>query len=427
MKTDLALSLSRTFIARAIAALGGLMLIIVLSRIFGPSGIGIFAILQSIYFGSALLARFGMDNALMRYVGQNHKSTSVVWYLKWSLITAVVLSVLISLLVFILRHTLSDLFKSEALIELIPGIAVTIPAFTVSFIFSGFMKGVRKPASATLLENGTVPLIASLLVLLINSLLVIELQAIGWIMAVASWTVVSIGTWQVFKWFSQNKLEEDKDKPNYKMFIDTSSAFFVMSLAQFMQVVISVFIAGMFLNSYDLGVFKAAERLAMLISFILMVINAVFPPRFATYYRDGDLIGLTVLARKSGLIGVVLALPMLLLCWIKPQFVLGLLGPEFIEGESLLRIIATAQFINVATGSVGFLLNMTGHEKLMRNIALICNIMGLFCMCILIPTFGSLGAAIALALTLILQNLVALYYVWIKLGICMIPSYTNRK
>jgi len=54
---------------------------------------------------------------------------------------------------------------------------------------------------------------------------------------------------------------------------------------------------------------------------------------------------------------------------------------------------------------------MTGHELLMRNIALTCNALGLVSLFILIPIFEALGAAVGLALMLIVQNLVAMYFV----------------
>ncbi|UYG06067.1 lipopolysaccharide biosynthesis protein [Halomonas sp. M4R1S46] len=243
----------------------------------------------------------------------------------------------------------------------------------------------------------------------------------GWAMALAAWLVLGQGVWQAWRWFGRQDLQSGDELTTRQEFVTSSRAFFVMSLAQFMQTVLSVLIAGMLLSSADLGLFKSAERTALLINFILMVINAVLPPRFATLYRQGNFLGLNDLARKGVLLGLALASPMLLVCLLVPHWVFGLFGAEFTQGANLLRIIAVAQLVNVATGSVGFLLNMTGHEKLMRNIALSCNALGLALFFILIPLLGALGAALALAMVLVLQNLTALVFVWRKLGIWMLP------
>lgn len=423
LKGELVISLARTFIARGIAALGGLLLAVVLGRLYGPAGVGVFALAQSLYMGAGILARYGMNNALMRYVGQDFQAGAITTYLRWALHKAGLLSLVAAVVIFLLRSHLGEWFEAETLPGVLVGISFAIPAFTLAFVLGGFMKGIRKPATACLLENGSISLVACALVLGLNELWpLVGIANAGWAFALAAWLVLVQGAWQAWRWLRSQNLHETGDSVTQQEFATSSKAFFVLSLAQLMQQVVSVLIAGWLLSNADLGLFKAAERTALLINFILLVINAVLPPRFAALYRQENMAGLNTLARKGVLIGIWLAAPMLLLCLLVPQWVLGLFGPEFIQAENLLRIIALAQLINVATGSVGFLLNMTGHEKLMRNIALSCNALGLSMFFILIPPLGALGAALALALVLVLQNLTALLFVWRKLGIWMLPT-----
>ncbi|MDN3554930.1 lipopolysaccharide biosynthesis protein [Halomonas maura] len=421
LKGDLILPLARTFIARGIAALGGLLLVMVLGQLYGPAGVGIFALAQSVYLGAGILARYGMNNSLMRFVGENHTSIAIKIYLRWAINKSLVLSVAAAVVVYLLSGKLAQWFDAPRLVEVMPGITLAIPAFTVAFVLGGFMKGIRRPATACLLENGSIMLIATGLVWVLERSTLLGIANAGWAMALAAWLVLGQGAWQSRRWFGKQELQAEKNTATRDEFAASSRAFFVMSLAQFMQQVLAIMIAGWLLGTAELGLFRAAERTAFLITFILLVINAVLPPRFATLYRQGNLVGLNALARKGALLGVALSLPLLLVCLLVPHWVLGLFGPAFSEAANLLRIIAVAQLVNVATGSVGFLLNMTGHEKLMRNIALICNALGLSMFFILIPLLGALGAAVALALVLVLQNLTALVFVWRKLGIWMLP------
>lgn len=420
--SELIIALARTFIARGIAAFGGLMLVIVLGRLYGAAGVGVFALAQSIYLGAGILARYGMDKALMRYVGQDYQSSVIKRYLRWTIIQSLLLSAVAAVAVFLLRHDFAAWFSAPMLASVLPGIAMAIPAFTLAFVLSGFMKGARKPATACLLENGSISLIASGLFLLLYALLPLEIAYVGWAMALAAWLVLVQGAFQAWRWFAK---QEFQAKPSTSVsreeFAASSQAFFVMSLAGFMQQVLAPLIAGLLLSSDELGLFRAAERTAFLITFILVVINAVLPPRFASLYSQNDLQALNALARNGALLGLALAAPMLLVCLIVPHWLLSLFGAEFSQGVNLLRIIAVAQLVNVATGSVGFLLSMTGNEKLMRNIALICNATGLAMIFILTSLLGVLGAALALALVLVMQNLIALVFVWRKLGIWMLP------
>ncbi|WP_280545693.1 MULTISPECIES: oligosaccharide flippase family protein [unclassified Halomonas] len=426
LKGEMVLTLARTFVARGIAALGALFLVMVLGRTFGPTGVGIYALAHSIILGIGLLSRYGMDNALMRYVGQDIRSPHAMTYLFWACRRAVLLSLMASVLMFLMRSVLVEVFEAGGLGDVLVGMAVAAPAFTLGFLLSGFFKGVRMPATACLLENGSVALMAAVLLWGWRELVSEpQMAAIGWAYAAAAWGVLLQGCWQLWRWHRQRRRSgewSDAVMVDRYQFTATSQAFFVMSLASFMQTVLGIMVAGWLLSSAELGHFKTAQQAAMLISFILIVLNAVIPPRFASLYREGKDIEMGRLARQGALLGVVVASPLLFICLVVPEWVLSLFGAEFSEAVTLLRVIALAQLINVGTGSVGFLLNMTGHETLMRNVALICNAVGLGLFLVLIPALGPMGAALALAFVLVVQNLVALFFVWRRLGIWMLPT-----
>jgi O-antigen/teichoic acid export membrane protein len=421
LKGELALSLIRTFVARGIAAVGGVLLFIVLGRLYGAEGVGVFALAQSIYLGAGILARYGMDNALMRYVGQDPTSSAVSVYLRWALTKSALLSTAAAIVIYLLRDQFALWFNAPMLSIVLPGIALAIPPFTVAFVLAGFMKGIRKPATACLLENGGVSLVATALVLLFYNLSSKGISTSGWAMAAAAWIVLGQGLWQAWKWRRSALLETYEQTLNPTAFKSSSNVFFVMSLAPFMQQTVFILIAGWYLSDADLGLFKVAERTALLISFILIVINAVLPPRFASLYRQGKMAELTSLLRGGALLGLLLASPLMVLCIGFPKWVLSYYGDEFVQAAPLLQLIAFAQGINVATGSVGFLLSMTGHESYVRNVSIACNAFALLLVYVLSPKYGVLGPLIALASLLITQNIMCLFYVRCKLGVWVLP------
>lgn len=421
-------SLIRTFVARGIAALGALALLVVAGRLYGPEGVGVLALAQSLLLGAGILAMAGMNNALMRFVGQDHGSPHVLLYLRWAVSRGLLISLFMVTVLWVGRGLFEELFEAEGLSAVLVGVALAVPAYTFGLLLSGFFKGIRMPATACLLENGTIALLAGAFVFLWSKFETAnELGIIGYAYALAAWLVAFQGALQVWLWcrrqpwwtLSGNSAPADVTPLQFRV---TSRAFFAANLAGFMQQVLGVMIAGWLLNSADLGLFKSSQQVGGLIAFILIVINAIFPPRFAALYHQGNVTALGRLARQGALLAVVLASPMLLVCLAVPGWVLGWFGEGFSAGAPLLRIIALAQLVNVATGSVGFLLSMTGHEIVMRNIALICNAFGLLAFFVLIPALGALGAAIALAFVLVVQNLVDMYFVWVKLGIWTLPG-----
>ncbi|MEC8333428.1 MAG: MATE family efflux transporter [Verrucomicrobiota bacterium] len=417
LKGELALALMRTFVARGVAAVGGIVLFIVLGRLYGADGVGVFAIAQSIYLGAGILARYGMDNALMRYVGQDPTASSVPVYLRWALIKSTFLSIASAVLVFLLRGQFALWFNAPMLVEILPGIALAIPPFTVSFVLAGFMKGIRKPASACLLENGGIALVATLLVLVFDRISTAGIAMTGWSMAAAACLVLAQGLWQVRSYIKSKHAGVGVNSVDPGAFNSSSNTFFVMSMAGFMQNVVGIIIAGSLLSSSELGLFKVAERTAALIGFTLLVLNSVLPPRFSSLYQSREITSLEKLAKIGILLGLILSAPLLLVFFIIPEYVLSLYGEAFVNASLILCIIAVSQAVNVATGPASQLLNMTGNEQLMKKIALCTNAVGLLLYLILIPFFGGIGAALALSFVLVFENLITLFYVRRILGI----------
>src|SRR5699024_328847 len=110
VRGDLGRALVRTFMARGVAALGSLVLALVIGRVYGPAGVGVYALAQSLLLGISTLARQGMDNGLMRYIGQNHVSSAVPTYLLWALRRALLLSLLAALVIVLVRNQLESIF-----------------------------------------------------------------------------------------------------------------------------------------------------------------------------------------------------------------------------------------------------------------------------------------------------------------------------
>lgn len=366
----------------------------------------------------------------MRYVGQDHNRHETVKYLRWATFVCLVMSLVIGIAFWFGSTSIEKTFDSPSLGSIIKCMAFALPPFAFGFLLSGFFKGARKPATACLLENGAVALVSVFGILLWN---IFEndtgLVIVGYSYALGAWLVAIIGFCRL--WFWKRAQIKSCEKYSYSLeplvsiskFMTTSRALFVTGFAGYSQAILGVIVAGWFLSSSELGIFRSAQQTALLIGFVLIVINSVFPPRFASLYHNGELNELSKTARKGSAIGMVIAGPLAFFCLVAPEIVLGLFGEGFDSGAMLLRIIVVAQFFNVATGSVGFLLNMTGNEALMRNIAIVCNVIGLLVLFTFIPIFGAVGAAIAVAFILFAQNATALIFVRKRLGIWMLPFF----
>jgi O-antigen/teichoic acid export membrane protein len=144
-------------------------------------------------------------------------------------------------------------------------------------------------------------------------------------------------------------------------------------------------------------------------------------------YAEGNTAALRRLAQQSAFWTLVTAAPAILVLMLVPDLILQIFGPQFRDGAWTLRILAFGQFVNVATGSVGVLLVMTGHEKLMRNIVAASAVLNLLGALVLVPRYGAIGAATSTACSLAFMKIVSWLMVRKKLHIDVLDYAALRK
>lgn len=417
------MALVRTFAARGVASVGSVVLVIVLGQLYGVVGVGVFALAQSLVTGVAVFARWGMDGALTRFVGRDLKSPVIASHLRHACARTIVMSSIGAVAVYILRGEVAVWFHSPALTGVTIGIAISIPAYVLCFIFSGFMAAARKPAVACLLQNGAIALATAVTLFPVQFVFgQYGLAGIGAAYAVAAWIICLWGAWMTLRWLRVRGVDrEPRLATEIIAFRRSASAFFANDIATFLVAVAGIWVAGLVLPTSVVGQFKAAWQVSMLIGIVLTVINFILPARFSSLFHHGDMHGLARLARHGVLLALVLGALPLLLCMLAPTFVLRLMGHGFGDAALALQVLAVGQLFNIGCGSVGHLLNMTGHEALVRNIAWVANLTGLLILATGALLFGIAGVAVGVTLSVALRKLFGVYYVWRCLGIWILP------
>jgi len=183
----------------------------------------------------------------------------------------------------------------------------------------------------------------------------------------------------------------------------------------------ATFFLGIWGTAEDVGIFSMASRTALLISLVRMAVNAISAPKFAALYAKGDMKTLSRIAVNSSIMMTLLAMPAFLILLFAPGWVMELFGSKFVGGANALIILAIGQFVNVASGSVQYLLMMSGNERMVRNDVFLTLAINIALNCLLTPRFGVIGAAVATATSMAMQNFVATYMVKSRLKIQTLP------
>jgi O-antigen/teichoic acid export membrane protein len=166
----------------------------------------------------------------------------------------------------------------------------------------------------------------------------------------------------------------------------------------------SMLILGMTAALREVGIFALSSSLAMLLALPLTTANTIISGRVAHLHKCGQKAELQRLFGSAVRLCLLVTAPLALLQIIWGDKILGLLGDDFASGFLTLRILAFGQIFNVAAGSVGVALNMSGHtQETVRGTAY-SSVLGLLLCALLIPRFGAPGAALAQSIAVIAFN-----------------------
>ncbi|PCI50742.1 MAG: hypothetical protein COB58_03100 [Thalassobium sp.] len=360
--------------------------------------------------------RLGLDNVVLRFVGahgidaiaQEKLNRGLLW-----VVTAVIPITIVGCL--FSQQIASYIFSKPEFGSVLFWLFPALPAMAVFMLLAMALQGRHRVIATTIFQNLG---ISALFVLGLGYLV---LQQPDWVTAKVAAQIYTASAYVIllaalFIWFGQKGVAFKRHNYKDPELLSASSNLWIAGNMQLATVWGGVLIAGAMVPAEDLALLSAAQRTAMLTSFVLMVVNMVAAPRYARMWKEGDLAGIKRLAKWSTRGMIAMVAPIIAIMLLLPEKVMGLFGEGYEQAAALLVIMALGQFINVATGSVGYLLNMSGHEKDYRRVTLFVGPLTIACSYGLTILFGVLGAAIATAIGISLQNIFALHQVKKRLG-----------
>jgi O-antigen/teichoic acid export membrane protein len=169
---------------------------------------------------------------------------------------------------------------------------------------------------------------------------------------------------------------------------------------------IDLIMLGSLKGAYDAGVYAVASRAAELASFLMVAANMVLAPKISRLYHSGEQALLRRMVRGATRRILIASIPLALILVIAAQPLLThLYGQQYAEGASVLQILAVAQILTVASGPLGTLLNMTGHERANTKNMIVAVALNIALNALLIPAYGTSGAAGATAISLVFSRI----------------------
>ncbi len=402
-------------------------LTVVVARMLGAKLAGTYFLAITLVTIAATVGRIGLDNSVMRFIAEAKAAAN--WSLakgalQTSLILATCGAALAAVVVLVSSNYLAgDVFDIPELGHPLRIAASAIIPIALYVLFAHGFRSIGKVGDAVAIMSVFTPVLALLLFPLLIPIWGLAGATTGYAVA----TIVTLAVAAVRWWQCTPQLRSIRGEIALPTLLKSSVPLFWATIFQLINKWSPLLFLAYFSSASDVGVFNVSHKTGFLISSVLVALNSIAAPKFAQLYLNSDLAGLAQSARTTAKWATVAAAPVSLLFLVFPTELLSLFGSQFVGGSVALRILVIAQFINVCTGSVQYLLMMTGHEQLMRTVMVSSTIANLVLCVFLIPTYGLVGAAAVVGITVVAQNILAAYFVWRKLGFLALPFGPIRR
>jgi len=392
----------------------GFLVQVCLARWLGRIGFGDFVIATAWLSMFVLIGKLGFDTGALRFVASYDGSQQLGRlraFLTRSHQIVLAGSGCLSLLAALTVVLLGDQLRADLRATLLVAWLVA-PAMALLEVASACLRGLRKVVTAQIPARVVRPL---LLLVGVGLLITVGQGTLTPAMAMAvnlgavlvSLALVGVGIWRYAP------VGTFRTAPEY----DTAAWCRVAApllLISGMHLVLGqtdLVMLGAFRGSAETAVYGAAVRTAGLVAFGLIAVNMVAAPLIADLHARGQTAELQRAVRLAAWGILAFAVPVSVAMIVGGSLILRLFGPDYTDGYLPLVILLGGRLISSLTGSVGFLMSMTGHQRQAAMILSVTAILNVIMNATLIPWIGAVGAATATACTTVLSNIAMLAYV----------------
>jgi O-antigen/teichoic acid export membrane protein len=397
-------------LAAGVAAALGVQ--VLLGRALLPGGFGLVTVAVQVAFVAAAGSRFGMDMAAIRLIAIGRGAGDVA-HLRSLVNRCVVVALAASVVLAALLAATAPLYDRYG--RVIALAAAGLPFIAVTSVYLGATRGLAQMRQTLYVFWIGQPL-------LWLALAGIAIAAGGATDAAvlaydASWLLAAVAARALWhreaSGFAERPASGEEVRAAVRYGLPRAPAAL---LAQ------SVFWADLwvlaaFEQGTELDAYAAAARISQVLLLFLTSLSLVFSPFAADLHARGQRERLDELFKRSTRWALAATLPLLIVLFVAADDVLHAFSSRFEAGEGALRILLAGQAVNVATGSVAFVLIMTGFTglDLLDNVLGIGLLVGLAAA--LTAAFGIEGTATAAAVSVAGLNLLRLVQVRSRVGI----------
>lgn len=382
---------------------------ILVARQWGVENFGLFSTALTLTIVSSMVARWGVDQWVLRELPATTATgnpRSFVSVLTNGMVFVLGVSALVTLCLWAASASMASLFMggdSEVAEGLFKIMTLSIIPFAVLNFFAESFRAVNRHLLATLLQTALVPFLSVLLLIGFSLADEKALTQVAEAYATACLLAFVVGALFLgrvyrahagagrFVWLLKDMAGE------------ATSMAMVVLLSTWLAYA-DILILGYFHGPSEVGLYSAAQRIVLLLGFVLVSLNSLLGPRFALLIKQGKQAELFELYGRTVKLTIMAGAPIVVLLAAFSGWFLSWFGPTFVAAQYALLILLLGQLFNALTGPVGVLMMMGQHTATLRSYTFITALTHLPVALVLTPLFGAVGAAAATCTGVVMLN-----------------------
>lgn len=402
---------------------------ILISRAYGTGGAGQVFVAVGLFTILVTLSTFGADTGVIRAIARAvalERRWAIRSYIVVGICPAVAVAAIAGALLFALTPEVSRLLihtgDRTLAVDFLHILSLFLPVAVATDVVLAGTRGFGTMVPLTILDRIGQPTMRALLVSASIGM------SLGGIAVALSWSLplaVELVLGSVWLVALIRAAERQAQRPGAAPPLRTvAREFWSFSIFRGAATSLSVLVAwldvllvGALVSGADAGVYGAVSRLIFAGALVQRAVIVAMGPQITALLARHEQNRARVLYQTATSWLVLASFPVFLTVAIYAPTVLRIFGPEFVVGSTALVIVALASLVNMATGPATTILVMAGRSSWNMGNAATTTTLNVILNVVLIPRFGITGAAVAWAVTILLQNLLPVAQIWRSLDL----------
>jgi O-antigen/teichoic acid export membrane protein len=388
---------------------------------FGAALYGLYSIALALIQLIASLCNLGLGDTTIRYTAiyqTRQQMRPLYGLIIFCSGLAGVMGIMGAVGLIVFAPTLAATKNEPRLVPLLGLMAPLIPLMSLQVVWFGSLQGLKLFKWRIISERIIIPV-----VLLVVIIVFFVFTPSLFIIASATIISVGLGTFAGSYWLYRSaSLLVKGRRPRFEIreWIVFSLFNFLTSITEVvLESVDTLLLVVYAVDNSQVGQYNAAIKISDFIAMPLFSLTTMFAPTIAELHSKSEHVKLGIMYKVVNKWTITLSLPIFLVATLFSRTLLQLSGRSFVDAWPLLVVSAIGSLVNAATGSVGYILLMTGHQKWSFVNSVTSVALNVIFGAVLIPRYGAMGAALGTMSALILLNIIR--YIQVRFILKMNP------